>query len=182
MTRLLIAALTITVALAIPAIAQSSIEKSRKFTAAAGAIGTQNEATSDVSMTAGNWDDSFLEPPPDHTHTQFTRQNDYQKITDNLLTVTSMPERGTFVAPGNFALRQTHWRSLPVTNLDSFVAQSGMDFNIYGDEGIWGPPPLNGFEFENTIEQGIENSQDNATLTTGHRAPLPSAWLWTTQP
>ncbi len=60
---------------------------------------------------------------------------------------------------------------LPPTRLDSLVANSGgMAFQIYGDEGVDGPPPLTNFA---TIGSGL----NSPGLTTGHIDPsLPSAW------
>lgn len=69
--------------------------------------------------------------------------------------------------------------ALPPTRLSSFVADSGFDEAIYGDEGTTGLPPIDGFEYENTIGAGLESNQD---LTTGHASALPSAWLWTGDP
>ncbi len=62
---------------------------------------------------------------------------------------------------------------LPPTRLSSFVADSGFDENIYGDEGTTGLPPLSGFNYENTIGAGIVEPY----LSTGHASSLPSAWL-----
>lgn len=84
---------------------------------------------------------------------------------------TSMPILGTFVAPGNLALMNQGWRSLPQTRLDSFVKESGYNDMIYGDEGTDGPPPYNDFLY---IEDGI----NSPGLTTGHPSDAPSAWGW----
>jgi hypothetical protein len=63
-------------------------------------------------------------------------------------------------------------QSLPVTNLDSFVYQSGMSESIYGDEGVSsGLPPFMGMDESHTIGSGITDN-----LTTGHSSNLPSAW------
>ena len=64
---------------------------------------------------------------------------------------------------------------LPPTRLSSFVADSGFDENIYGDEGTTSIPPIMGFEYDNTIGAGISEP----FLSTGHASVLPSAWLWT---
>ncbi|HEY9676551.1 MAG TPA: hypothetical protein V6C76_01015 [Drouetiella sp.] len=64
---------------------------------------------------------------------------------------------------GFMPLDKTFRGSLPPTRLDSFVANSGNPFMIYGDEGEDGPPPLYGFSYGNTIQSGIQGS-----LTTGH--------------
>jgi hypothetical protein len=58
---------------------------------------------------------------------------------------------------------------LPATETGSFVAQSGFREDIYGDEGIIGPPPLFDFSY---INSGINSGK----LTTGHKSSLPSAW------
>lgn len=57
---------------------------------------------------------------------------------------------------------------LPPTRLSSFVADSGYDENIYGDEGTLGPPPIHGFEYNNTIAAGLCNCGNGEGLTTGH--------------
>lgn len=62
---------------------------------------------------------------------------------------------------------------LPPTRLDSFVRNAPNAEAIYGDEGTEGPPPLNGFNFGNTIGSGIVQPG----LSTGHASVLPSAWL-----
>ena len=60
--------------------------------------------------------------------------------------------------------------SLPPTVLDSFVQNAGgQAFQIYGDEGTNGPPPLNNFNY---INDGIKSGG----LTTGHQSGLPSSW------
>ena len=65
-------------------------------------------------------------------------------------------------------------QGLPVTNLDSFVAQAGGQAElIYGDEGTDGPPPYDDFTPEHYINTGIHDD-----LTTGHQSGLPSAWGW----
>lgn len=64
---------------------------------------------------------------------------------------------------------------LPPTRLDSFVREAGgLAFQIYGDEGTSGPPPISGFNRVNRIDAGIQGN--NAGLTTGHESVLPSAW------
>jgi hypothetical protein len=87
-------------------------------------------------------------------------------------------------AGGNPALNA---RGLPPTNLDSFVHQAGgRAEEIYGDEGVNGLPPIDGFEFHNRIDFGIVDGVDefgrpnnrNAGLTTGHGSIMPSAWGW----
>jgi hypothetical protein len=78
------------------------------------------------------------------------------------------PILGSFAAPANLALRQIGMKSLPPTKLDSFVAQSGYNDMIYGDEGEYGPPPYDDFS---TINSGIYSN-----LTTGHPSDAPSAW------
>jgi len=64
--------------------------------------------------------------------------------------------------------------NLPPTNLDSFVAQSGYNENIYGDEST-GLPPLFGFTQASRINTGILGV-NNAGLTTGHGSYMPDAW------
>src|SRR5438105_312187 len=65
---------------------------------------------------------------------------------------------------------------LPPTNTDSFVQQAGeQQDNIYGDEGISGPPPFYGFIADHRINNGITGRQDQG-LTTGHGSYLPDAW------
>lgn len=91
-------------------------------------------------------------------------------------TATGMPIKGTFIAPANLALRNQGMFVLPVTNLDSFVAQSGYDDLIYGDEGVDDIPPYFEFTEEHRIERGIERS--NPGLTTGHPSDAPDAWGW----
>src|SRR4030095_3795581 len=56
---------------------------------------------------------------------------------------------------------------LPPTHLSSFVADSGYDEHIYGDEGTDGRPPIDGFEYDNTIAAGLCNCGGEG-LTTGH--------------
>jgi len=65
--------------------------------------------------------------------------------------------------------------NLPPTNLDSFVFQSGMNPEIYGDEGDINIPPLFSFQKQNRINAGI-NGVDAAGLTTGHGSFMPDAW------
>lgn len=156
-------------------------------TGAQGATGSENMPTSDVTMTVNNVapmkngaPDPYYISPPSNTTTQRTMQQTYQAITNTVPTTSGMPYPGTYIAPTNIAARQ--WGGvLPVTNLDSFVAQSGYSFDIYGDEGTSGPPPLANFEYENTIGAGINGSQDAGTLETGHGSVMPSAWLDTWQ-
>ncbi|HEY9870573.1 MAG TPA: hypothetical protein V6D08_15515 [Candidatus Obscuribacterales bacterium] len=67
---------------------------------------------------------------------------------------------------------------LPPTRLSSFVADSGYDENIYGDEGTIGKPPIMGFEYENTIEAGLCNCHGEG-ITTGHHPDkdMPHGYL-----
>jgi hypothetical protein len=58
---------------------------------------------------------------------------------------------------------------LPPTRLSSFVADSGYNENVYGDEGTDSRPPIDGFEYDNTIESGLCNCGGEG-LTTGHHA------------
>jgi hypothetical protein len=69
----------------------------------------------------------------------------------------------------------TDLRHLPNTTLDSFVRNSTNPEGIYGDEGTTGPPPLYGFNYDNTIGSGLPGAQ--TMLSTGHASTLPSAWL-----
>jgi hypothetical protein len=160
-------------------IAQAQVIPGNQFTAGNGVTGYQNGPTSEAVWTDANLQTPFFYTPPSNTTTNYTQN----QATAMLPTNSSVPFPGSGgYAPGNLAGKWWGGPLLPVTNLDSFVNQSGMDFDIYGDEGVFGPPPLMGFEFNNTIEQGIEDSRDNSTLTTGHAGALPSAWLWTTAP
>ncbi|HEY9791886.1 MAG TPA: hypothetical protein V6D22_15885 [Candidatus Obscuribacterales bacterium] len=139
-----------------------------------------NAPTSDITMTQGNSQGNFFTQPPSNTTTARTRQNSYQGVLSRLpaanaspfnsQTASGMPIPGTFIAPANLAL-QTQGAApvLPITNLDSFVAQSGYNDMIYGDEGTDGPPPYDSFE---TIGSGISSG----ALTTGHQSDCPSAW------
>lgn len=82
--------------------------------------------------------------------------------------------QNTYLAPANLALRTQYGSRfggfrLPDTNLDSFVHKSGYNEHIYGDEGVYGPPPFENFEY---INDGIQSSG----LTTGHPSDAPSAW------
>ncbi len=64
---------------------------------------------------------------------------------------------------------------LPPTRLDSFVREAGgAAARIYGDEGTYMWPPMNGFSEADTINAGIVGS-NNQTLTTGHGSKLPTA-------
>jgi hypothetical protein len=79
---------------------------------------------------------------------------------------------GGGVSPGNLAYMTEHKSriggTLPATKLDSFVAKSGYNDSIYGDEGTFGPPPYSSF---NVINNG------GLQMTTGHKGKgLPSAW------
>lgn len=66
--------------------------------------------------------------------------------------------------------------ALPPCTLDSFVDQAGVHkFEIYGDEGTNGLPPIMGFHKENRINAGITGQRD-AGLTTGHGSRMPDAW------
>ena len=82
---------------------------------------------------------------------------------------TSAPFQGTYFAPANLALRNQGQYSLPRTQLDSFVQNSGYNPMIYGDEGTDGPPPFDNFLY---INDGISSGG----LTTGHKSDAPSAW------
>ncbi len=67
-------------------------------------------------------------------------------------------------------------RGLPYATLDSFVHQAGgRREEIYGDEGVNGLPPIDGFNPQNRINSGIFGYR-NAGLTTGHGSILPAAW------
>lgn len=82
----------------------------------------------------------------------------------------SCPTKGSYAAPGNFALRQMGKKTLPPTRLNSFVRQGGEA--VFGDEGI-GLPPFQSFTEEHRIERAMERNPD---LTTGHKMDGPSAW------
>jgi len=81
---------------------------------------------------------------------------------------TSAPFQGTYYAPSNIAARQFGGVLQP-TQMTSFVADSGYNDFIYGDEGTDGPPPYDDFGY---INDGISSSG----LTTGHPSGAPSAW------
>jgi hypothetical protein len=84
-------------------------------------------------------------------------------------TGTGVPIPGTNLAVGNLAIwveKKSPVGTLPVTNLDSIVAQSGYSDMVFGDEGTEGPPPYSSF---GTIDAGIR-------ATTGHQSDAPSAW------
>ncbi len=87
---------------------------------------------------------------------------------------TGGPLLNSYLAPSNIALRVQGTASmvLPPTRLDSFIAGSGYDDSIYGDESDSGPPPYSSF---NTIESGIRNSSSASDLTTGHASDAPPA-------
>jgi len=69
-------------------------------------------------------------------------------------------------------------RGLPYATLDSFVHQAGgRREEIYGDEGVNGLPPIDGFNAQNRIDYGILGTR-NAGLTTGHGSIMPAAWGW----
>ncbi|CAN5144535.1 hypothetical protein BH11CYA1_BH11CYA1_38380 [soil metagenome] len=69
-------------------------------------------------------------------------------------------------------------RGLPYATLDSFVYQAGSrKEEIYGDEGVNGLPPINGFNAQNRIDYGIFGTR-NAGITTGHGSLMPAAWGW----
>ncbi len=77
---------------------------------------------------------------------------------------------GTNISPSNLALQveKGSGGALPKTTLDSFVARSGFNDMIYGDEGTEGPPPYSSFS---VIDSG------GLQMTTGHKGGgLPSAW------
>jgi hypothetical protein len=139
-----------------------------QFTAGGGQHGYQNGTT---------WGNQY--GPSGHTGKGKTTNRLFAPDIPHLSSqaATGMPIVGTYIAPTNLALRNQGWFVLPPTNLDSFVAQSGYDFNIYGDEGEDDIPPLFVFSEEKRIERGIERS-NNSTLTTGHRSDAPEAWGW----
>jgi hypothetical protein len=98
---------------------------------------------------------------------------------------TGSPIPGSFIAPSNIALNtQYRTNKLPPTRMDSFVYNSGKVWNpwlIYGDEGTFGPPPLDNFLWINRIERGIDGNPEyergGAGLTTLHHdSSLPEAW------
>lgn len=102
-------------------------------------------------------------------------QKTSKQIAATAQTVSGMPFARTFIAPGNLALQQMGAKKLPPTRLDSFVAESGFDDSIYGDEGTDGPPPYLNFETYNRINAGIYADRDLG-LTTNHGSKLASAW------
>lgn len=65
---------------------------------------------------------------------------------------------------------------LPPCRLDSFVQEAGGHAeHIYGDEGVEGLPPYEGFGKPHRINTGIMDVRD-AGLTTGHGTLMPDAW------
>lgn len=65
---------------------------------------------------------------------------------------------------------------LPQTSLDSFVTEAGEHKeHIYGDEGVYGPPPYLSFSKVHRINTGIMDQRD-AGLTTGHGWYAPDSW------
>ncbi|HEY9788753.1 MAG TPA: hypothetical protein V6D22_00045 [Candidatus Obscuribacterales bacterium] len=187
MYKAFVLAISLTLGLGLSAAAQGD---PRFETGGSGDAGNtwDNAPTSDVTMTQGNSSGSFFVPPPSTTSTQKTRQNSYQGVLNRLpapnaspfssQSATGMPIPGTYIAPANLAL-QTQFGMfgnpiLPKTNLDSFVAQSGYNDLIYGDEGIDDIPPYFVFDESHRIERGIHS----ADLSTGHRSDAPEAWGW----
>jgi len=86
---------------------------------------------------------------------------------------TSLPatsQRG--LTPINPKLKLRPGTNLPETTLDGFVAASGFNDSIYGDEGGNSPPGASNFGY---ISHGF-NKQMKQGLTTGHGSKLPSAW------
>jgi hypothetical protein len=84
----------------------------------------------------------------------------------------SAPITGSYRAPGNIQLQNEGKTSLPPTRLDSFVAASGYNDKIYGDESQQGMeymPPYTDFQ---TIQSG------GVSATTGHPSDAPSAWKY----
>jgi hypothetical protein len=79
---------------------------------------------------------------------------------------TSAPFQGTYAAPANFALRNEGRMTLPPTQLTSIVRDSGMNDQVFGDEGTDGPPPYDDFSY---LINGV-------SATTGHQSDAPSAW------
>jgi hypothetical protein len=132
-------------------------------------------AWQDTGMTAGGGQHGYTTQQTqgntygnNGTTTQPARQPD---AVNPMRVTTSMPIPGTHLALGNLAYMVEHHSpiggQLPVTNLDSFVHQSGYNDMIYGDEGTDGPPPYSYFL---TIGSGGVNA------TTGHPSDAPSAW------
>lgn len=163
MYRSLLLAFTLAFALSPVAMAQAGYNE----TAGSGDAGSEN------GPTWGNFNG-----PSAPTGTQKTTNRLFAPDIPHLSsqTATGMPIPGTFIAPTNLALRNEGKFVLPITNLDSFVAQSGYDDLIYGDEGVDDIPPYFSFTEEHRIERGIERS--NPGLTTGHRSDAPDAWGW----
>ena len=161
MYRSFLLAMTVAVAVASAAGAQSAYTQ----TAGAGNAGSDNSPT---------WGD--INGP--------SQQTGKGKTTNRLLapdipgissqTATGAPIAGTYIAPANLALQNQGQFVLPKTNLDSFVWQSGMNPNIYQDEGENDIPPYFQFTWDRRIERGIEGSDSG--LTTGHRSDAPSSW------
>jgi hypothetical protein len=88
-------------------------------------------------------------------------------------TSSSMPYGRSKVAPANLALRAVGKNVLPPTRLTSFIAESGMDDDIYGHEG----------DIKNTSYSPISSGfdpQTDAGLTTGHPSDAPSVYAFPT--
>jgi len=83
------------------------------------------------------------------------------------------PSSGIAVQPRQTTASQS---LLPACTLDSFVSNAGGQAeDIYGDEGVYSPPPYYGFDYSHRINSGI-TGQTDAGLTTGHGSYMPSAW------
>ena len=83
----------------------------------------------------------------------------------NAFTTAGTVVAGSYLCPGCLT---KNGQSLKKATLDSFVARSGYNDFIYGDEGTEGPPP---YSFFGVIQQG------GVSATTGHGGGgLPSSW------
>jgi hypothetical protein len=148
--------------------------------AIATALGTQQAARADQPV--GSFDLSSLEP-----QAQVSGNFDGVAASGGQPTAPAVPAQNYVPSPSrrtsnqslNLAvatrtiLSQGGRQTLPVTNLDSFVYQSGMSDAIYGDEGQGGSiPPYMGMDESHTIGSGI----NSGGLTTGHSSNMPSAW------
>ena len=150
-----------------------------------------NGAVGDIKNTSGKTDTVRFYQQADNGANQITGQEDtrvksplhktgfteHGGIQDQLqdlpdVTSGSVLPGGGQISPGSLAYMVEHHTGvggkLPNTTLDSFVARSGYNDFIYGDEGTDGPPPYSSF---GVIQDG------GVSATTGHQdGSLPSAW------
>ena len=169
MFKSLLLTISLTITICPAAFSQNANPDTGQFTAGGGDAGTQNTPT---------WGD--YNGPSAQTGNQASTQRLFAPEIPHVSSqaATGMPIPGTYIAPANLALQTQYGMFgnpvLPVTNLDSFVAQSGYNDLIYGDEGVDDIPPYFTFDESHRIERGI----NQAGLTTGHASDTPEAWGW----